>query len=42
MRCLNRNKTTVNYKTYVGKTDVLDENGLRTGEKAITYSDKKQ
>ena len=39
MRVLNRNKQKIYYKTYVGKTKILDEDGYYTGESEITYSD---
>lgn len=37
MRTLDRNKETIYYRIYSGKTAVVDENGLKTGEYAITY-----
>lgn len=39
MRLLRRNLKTVYWKNYVGKTQIVDSNGLKTGEYAITYSD---
>lgn len=37
MRCLERNKSPFYYALYQGETDYLI-NGLKTGEKVITYS----
>ena len=37
MRELNRNKQTLWYANPTGETAVTDENGLKTGEKEITY-----
>lgn len=39
MRVLERNKQTIKYKLYVGKEELLDEYGNRTGEYRIVYSD---
>lgn len=39
MRTLERNKQTIYYANYTGKTDIYDENGLYTGVKAPTYTD---
>ena len=39
MRTLERNKQTIKYKLYVGKEELLDEYGNRTGEFEILYSD---
>ena len=38
MRGLERNKTTFYYATVTGETDVVDDDGLYTGETTITYS----
>jgi hypothetical protein len=38
MRCLNRNKSSFYYATYVSKTEVLDEYGNATGNYITTYS----
>lgn len=38
MRCLNKNKRTLSFKTYSGKTQITDSDGLRTGEYTKTYS----
>lgn len=37
--CLSRNKRTIYYALYQGKTPVLDENGYETGELRLSYSD---
>lgn len=39
MRCLNKNKQTIHYKNYIGKTQIVDTNGNRTGEYTLSYSD---
>ena len=39
MRCLERNKKTIHYKNYLGKTQIVDDNGNRTGEYTLSYSD---
>lgn len=39
MRCLNKNKRTIHYKNYLGKTQIVDDYGNRTGEYTLTYSD---
>lgn len=39
MRCLNKNKQTIHYKNYIGKTQILDAQGYRTGEYRLDYSD---
>ena len=39
MRCLERNKKTIHYKNYLGKTQIVDANGNRTGEYTLSYSD---
>lgn len=41
MRCLERNKQTVYYKTHIGVTDVVDEDGNYTGDKVDSYSEQK-
>lgn len=38
MRNLARNKQTIYYALYSGKTDIVDENGNKTGDKSVTYS----
>lgn len=37
MRCLNRNKIALWYAPYIGKNEILDEDGHRTGQYAIEY-----
>lgn len=37
MRCALRNKVRIWYCPYVGKQDLLDSNGKKTGEKILTY-----
>ena len=37
MRTLKRNKQKIFYSNYEGKTDVVDKNGLHTGEKELQY-----
>ena len=39
MRCMVRNKSKFYYASYVGKTEILDEYGNRTGEYKNSYSD---
>ena len=39
MRNLMRNVTKISYKLYLGEQDLLDDDGYRTGEKGISYSD---
>ena len=39
MRNLMRNVTKISYKLYLGEQDLLDDDGYRTGEKSISYSD---
>lgn len=39
MRTLNRNKKTIYYAQYAGKTPIVDSNGLKTGEYTISYGD---
>lgn len=38
MKSLERNKQTIWYSLYMGKQDVLDEDGLATGEKRLEFS----
>ena len=42
MRALNRNKQKIYYANYVGETPILDENGLDTGDKEITYTEPEE
>ena len=37
MRCMVRNKTTFYYAPYIGETEIVDEDGNRTGEFSLTY-----
>ena len=37
MRCLDRNKKTIYYALYQGKTEIVDSNGNRTGQYRTTY-----
>ena len=37
MRCMTRNKTKFYYASYIGKTEITDENGYRTGEYQPSY-----
>ena len=39
MRGMVRNKSKFYYASYIGKTEILDEYGHRTGEYEISYSD---
>ena len=39
MRTLLLNKTKFYYASYIGKTEIIDEYGNRTGEYAISYSE---
>ena len=39
MRNLMRNVTKISYKLYLGEQDLLDDDGYRTGEKGISYSE---
>lgn len=39
MRCLKRNKSRFFYKTYLGETPILDDDGYKTGEYEQGYSD---
>lgn len=41
MRSLRRNQKTIYYELYKGKTDVLDENDMYTGEKKPEYDKQK-
>lgn len=41
MRCLNRNKRVVYFKNYLGVEQILDDNGLRTGEYKTSYGELK-
>lgn len=38
MKCLDRNKRTIYYALYLGKTQIKDANGLVTGSEKINYS----
>ena len=38
MRCMVRNKSKFYYASYIGKTEIIDEYGNRTGEYNISYS----
>lgn len=38
MRCMARNKSRFYYAAYMGKTQVIDENGFRKGEYENSYS----
>lgn len=38
MRTLNRNKQKFHYYLYRGKTELIDEDGFRTGEEILSYS----
>lgn len=38
MRCMVRNKTKFYYASYIGKTEIIDENGFDTGEYEILYT----
>ena len=42
MRCMARNKSKFYYASYLGKTEIKDENGYRTGEHSIEYSNPVQ
>ena len=42
MRLLNRNTRTIYYRLYEGQKDVLDEDGNKTGEKTVAYSEPKE
>lgn len=39
MKALERNKQTIYYSNYEGMTDLVDENGLFTGDSEITYTE---
>lgn len=39
MRCMVRNKSKFYFSSYLDKTAILDENGNKTGEYAVLYSD---
>lgn len=39
MRCMTINKQTIYYSTYGEKVELLDEDGFKTGEFAVSYSD---
>ena len=39
MKCLKRNKQKFYYKTYIGETAILDDEGFKTGEYTQGYSD---
>jgi len=38
MRALERNKQTIYYANYTGRSTITDSNGLKTGEYELTYS----
>lgn len=38
MKALERNKQTIYYANYTGRTDIIDEDGLYTGETEPTYT----
>ena len=38
MRCMVRNKSKFYYASYMGKTEIIDDNGYRTGEYKNSYS----
>ena len=42
MRCMARNKQKFYYASYIGKTEIKDEYGNRTGEYGISYSNPNQ
>jgi len=42
MKLLNRNTRTIYYRLYEGQKDVLDEDGNKTGEKTVAYSEPKE
>lgn len=42
MKLLNRNTRTIYYRLYEGQKDVLDEDGNKTGEKTVAYSEAKE
>ena len=39
MRCMARNKSKFYYASYIGETEITDENGNSTGEYKLNYSD---
>ena len=39
MRCMARNKSKFYYASYIGETEITDENGNSTGEYNLNYSD---
>lgn len=39
MRVMERNKTKIAYALYLGKSDVTDSDGNKTGEKTVSYSE---
>lgn len=39
MRVVNRNRRPVAYAFYEGTTEIIDDNGLHTGEYAVHYTD---
>lgn len=39
MKCLRRNKQKIYHAEYIEKTEILDENGLKTGEFINSYTD---
>ena len=38
MRCMARNKSRFYYASYIGETEIIDENGNTTGEYEVSYS----
>ena len=38
MRCMARNKTKFYYASYIGETEITDENGYATGEYKVSYT----
>ena len=38
MQCLERNKSVFYYATYIGRTEIIDDQGFSTGEYQNTYS----
>ena len=38
MRALERNKQTIYYANYTGRSEITDSNGLYTGETSLTYT----
>ena len=39
MRCVERNRQKIYYARYLGKTALTDENGRKTGEYTLSYSE---